>query len=172
MTRPARLRTSKSSIRKPSRLLALDEMADEFLALGAQLRSVILGQEIAECLERAQRLLEVVRDDIGKIVQFVVDAPQLLVGMAQFLGLPAQGVGQPVALGDILGGAARTKEMALGVLDGHRANPDVDGGAVLLDPLGLDLAGLLERIGPLPETLPAFRRQEAGIRLVDQLLAG
>ena len=71
------------------------------------------------------------------------------VGLAQLLGLGPQLLGlgpqrrrQPAALGHVAGGTARTDELALGVHDRRRADQHVDDGAVLLDPLRLDLARL------------------------------
>ena len=67
----------------------LDQVVDVLAALVAQRRGVVLGQEVAERLQRAQRLLEVVRDDVGEVLQFLVDAAQLVVGLSNSSALAA-----------------------------------------------------------------------------------
>jgi hypothetical protein len=112
-----------------------------------------------------------VGDDVGKIVQFPVGAAQLLVGALEFVGLAAERVGQADPLGHVLRGAARADEDSLGVEHRRRPHPDVDDGAVLLDPLRLQFAGALEDLRMLVKARPAFGRQDAVVRLVVQVVA-
>src|SRR5262249_56779526 len=75
------------------------QMVNVLLTLLAETVGVVQRQEIAERLEGAKRFLEVVRDDVGEVVQLAIDAAQLGVGSLQLLGLGPQRVGQAAALG-------------------------------------------------------------------------
>ena len=142
---------------------------DVLEAVGPQLRRVFLGQQVAVRLQGPQRLLEVVRDHGGEFVQLLVDGAQLGDRMLQLVAAAAQLVAHAVALGHVLGGAAGADETAVLVDERDRADPDVDHGAVALDPVHLQLAVGHQRVGaalgrfaparPLPFLDPRRRQQ-------------
>ena len=73
----------------------LDQVTDIFMPVRSELVAIVLGEEGAESLQGTQWFFQVVRDDIAEIVEFAIDAPQLRVGLLQFLRLVVQGAGQP-----------------------------------------------------------------------------
>ena len=135
--RPARLRFSSSSMRRAEPAAGPDQMIDVLEPVRAELGAVVLGEEVAEGLQGAQRFLKVVRDDVGEVLQLAVDRRSRSIGPLQLVAAGAEFVGEAVLLGQIEGGAARANEAALLVVHGHRAQPDIDERAVLLAPLRL-----------------------------------
>src|SRR5207248_7452298 len=85
---------------------SLNQVVDVLLSLRPQLVAVVLGEKIAERLERTQRFLEIVRDDVGEFLKFLIDAAQLRISLLQFLCFRLNRVRQPSTLRHVLGGAA------------------------------------------------------------------
>ena len=64
-------------------LAALDDVLHVFAGLGVRPVVELSFQQAQEAADRAQRLLEIVADDVGELLQVVVGAGQFLGGLAK-----------------------------------------------------------------------------------------
>src|SRR5262249_31056209 len=116
----------------------LGQVGDVLAALVRQLGGIVFGEESAKCLEGPQRLLEVVRDDVGEFLQLLVGMAELDVGLLQFAGAADDGAGELISFSNVSGRTARADDGSVRILDGARADPDLPDLAVRGDPGGFD----------------------------------
>ena len=117
-----------------------DQMIDVLEPVRPQRGGVLLREQMAICLQRSQRLLQVMRDHMSECFQLAVDGAQPLIGAFELVAARTQLVGQAVPFGQIEGGTAVANEVAGLIVNGHGVQPNINDAAVLLAPLRFQLA--------------------------------
>ena len=158
---------------RPHPARRIHQVPHELPALALEAIAVVLHQEVGKRDQRAQRLLQIVRDDVGELVellvlarelvvgpgqapillvqlglqlvQLAIDPAELLIGARQLAGADPQGALGADLLGDVGDVAAKVHDAMVGAVAGAGVDFDEPGPARR----GLDADDQSQRLPPL-----------------------